>query len=419
MISETATILDVPGDKSISHRCLILASQSQAESRFSNLNRGDDVARTAAALVRCGISCEPDKDEVVLAGAPLRSPAGELDFGNSGTSVRLMAGLLAGSRVSARLTGDDSLRGRPMDRIVLPLRAMGADVAAEGQGCLLPLVVRPASLRPLDYELPVASAQVKSCLMLAGLAAGVPVRIRERTATRDHTERLLAAMGAAIRRERDDVVLEPSAPLKPLSMRVPGDFSGAAFFLGLALLVPGARVTMPLIGVNPGRTGLLDVLLEMGADVRIERRASVAGEPVADLHAAYSGRLRGGEVPPELAPRLIDEVPLLAILAARAHGMTRITGVGELRVKESDRLRVLAAGLRAVGVRARELDEGIEIQGTSDPLEGFVETRLDHRIAMAFAVLGRAPGARIELSESASLATSFPEFPGLLNGLFS
>ncbi len=370
------------------------------------------------ALERCGASLTGDAEvRVRVAGARLADPSGALDLGNSGTGVRLLAGLLAGAGVRAMLTGDASLRSRPMDRIVEPLRAMGASITAHGSGGRLPLEIAPARLRGLDYELPVASAQVKSCLLLAGLSGGVPITVRERAATRDHTERLLRAMGGRLAAEAGAVTLEPSQPLRPLRMRVPGDFSSAAFLLGLAALVPGLALELAGVGVNPGRTGLLDVLSEMGADVRLSPLLDEGGEPVADLRAAHAGRLRAVDVPPELAPRLIDEVPLLAVLAAGARGTTRIRGVSELRFKESDRLRAIADGLRAVGGEVREIEDGLEITGVPGPFEGRVDTRLDHRIAMAFAVLGRAPGSRIRLSETASIATSFPEFSDLVERL--
>ena len=402
------------GDKSISHRGLILASRCAGESRFSNLNRGRDVAATAAALAQCGIDCRLTDDAAVVRGGRLSDPEGDLDLENSGTGVRLLAGLLAGSRVTARLTGDASLRRRPMDRIVEPLRAMGADVRAAEGGRFLPLEIGPATLRPLEHTLPVPSAQVKSCLLLAGLAGGVAVRIREPAASRDHTERMLGAMGASLQRGPGSVALAPSPNLRPLSVRVPADLSGAAYFIGVAALVPGSRIELPGVGVNPGRTGFLEVLAEMGADVRSTPAGDEAGEPVADLCARYAGRLRGVDVPPELAPRLIDEVPLLAVLAATAQGTTRIRGVGELRLKESDRLSALAQGLRAVGAEVTELENGLEVHGASRPLAGYVNTHLDHRVAMAFSVLGAQPGTRIRLSEDTSIATSFPEFPRLL-----
>jgi 3-phosphoshikimate 1-carboxyvinyltransferase len=370
------------------------------------------VAAVARALERCGVP--PSGDGAVrLGGGRLSDPAAELDFGNSGTGVRLMAGLLAGSEVRATLTGDASLCRRPMDRIVTPLRAMGAHVQAAAGG-RLPLAIAPAKLRSLDYALPVPSAQVKSCLLLAGLAGGVPVTIRESALTRDHTERLLAAMGARLRVAEGVAALEPGPALHPLRMRVPGDFSSAAFFLVLAALVPGLELVLNGVGVNPGRTGLLDVLSEMGADVRVSPLPDEGGEPVADLHVSYAGRLRAVDVPPALAPRLIDEVPILAVAAATAQGTTRLMGVGELRFKESDRLRAIAEGLQAVGGRVRELEDGLEIRGSRGPFEGSIDTRLDHRIAMAFSVLSRRPGARIRLSETASIATSFPEFADLL-----
>ncbi|MFN2431261.1 MAG: 3-phosphoshikimate 1-carboxyvinyltransferase [Gemmatimonadota bacterium] len=405
----------MPGDKSISHRALLLGALGGGESRFTNVNAGGDVAATAAALAACGLACEVSGTEAVVRGGPLRAPAADLDLGNSGTGVRLLAGLLAGSGVPARLTGDASLRSRPMDRIVEPLRRMGADVRAEGGGGrLLPLEIRRSRLRELEHDLPVASAQVKSCLLLAGAAAGVAVVLREPAATRDHTERMLLAMGAGLRVSGLEVALGPGTRLRPLDMRIPGDLSSAAFLLGLAALVPGVELELAGVGVNPGRTGVLDLLSRMGADLSVIEREPVGGEPVADLRIRHAGRLRAVDVGADLAPRLLDEVPLLAALAATAEGVTRIRGVGELRVKESDRLRGLVEGLAALGVRARELEDGLEVEGTDGALRGAVDTRGDHRLAMAFAVLGRRPGARVVLSETDSVATSFPEFPALL-----
>lgn len=393
----------------------MLAAVARGESRLRHLNHGSDVRATAAALAACGAALELRGDDAFLSGAPLADPPVDLDLGNSGTGARLLAGLLAGAGLRARITGDASLRARPMDRIVDPLRAMGADVAAEGPAGGLPLRIGPARLRPLAYALPVPSAQVKSCLLLAGLTAGVEVRLREPAPTRDHTERLLLATGARLKRLEAELVLTPGGDRLPLDLRVPGDFSSAAFFLVLAALVPELDLLLTGVGVNPGRTGLLQVLAEMGADVQMEDVREEGGEPVTDLRARHAGRLRALDVPPELAPSLIDEVPALAILAARADGVTRIRGVGELRVKESDRLRSLAEGLRAVGIDARETADGLEVEGSTHAPRGAVDTRGDHRIAMAFAVLGRVPAAEIRLSETDSIATSFPEFPDLLN----
>ncbi|MBA2563802.1 MAG: 3-phosphoshikimate 1-carboxyvinyltransferase [Gemmatimonadetes bacterium] len=406
--------LEVAGDKSISHRALLLAALSPATSRLSNLNAGHDVACTAAALERCGVEVVRQGNDVRVRGGLLRDPVGVLHLGNSGTGVRLLAGLLAGAGIEATLDGDASLRSRPMDRIVEPLRAMGADVTAERDGRYLPLHLRRSALRRLDYDLPVASAQVKSCLLLAGLAANVPLRLRESVPTRDHTERLLGALGARLYIEDGELVLEPSLPLRPLQARIPGDISGAAFFVGLAVLVPRLCLSLPGLGLNPRRTAFLEILRSMGGDIRLSPGADEAGEPVGDLQVRHAGGLVGVDVPPALVPALIDEIPLLAVVASRARGVTRIRGAGELRLKESDRIASLAAGLRAVGGAVEELDDGLRIEGMDRPPAGRVETRLDHRVAMAFAVLGRVPGAAIELSETASIATSFAEFPELL-----
>jgi 3-phosphoshikimate 1-carboxyvinyltransferase len=413
-VTTRRTVPDLPGDKSVSHRCLLLAAVAEGESRFENLNRGADVAATAAALAACGAELRLDAGGGRVTGGALRHPEGALDFANSGTGVRLAAGLLAGAGVRARLVGDASLSSRPMARVVEPLREMGLVVRAEGPGGTLPMVLEGGAPRPLRWRSPVASAQVKSCVLLAGLASGVRVEILEPAPTRDHTERLLRAMGAAVRTHGPAVVLEPGPRLRPLDLAVPGDFSAAAFLVALAILVPGLEVEVRGVGLNPGRTGLLDVVRRMGADVRAVARGEAGGEPVGDLVARHAGRPAAVEVPAGLVPRLVDEIPVLAVLAARARGTTVLRGLGELRVKESDRVSAIAAGLRAVGVRAEERGDDLEIEGTDAPLAGRVDTRLDHRIAMAFEVLGRSPRADVTPVETSSAGTSFPEFEAVL-----
>ena len=408
------TVLDVPGDKSISHRCLLLAAVAEGDSRFENLNDGADVTATAAALAACGTDLRLEGRCARVAGGALRDPGADLDFGNSGTGVRLAAGLLAGAGVRARLVGDASLSERPMDRIVEPLRTMGADVRAEGPGRTLPLVVGRGSLRPLRWRVPVASAQVKSCVLLAGLAGGVRVEVTEPAPTRDHTERLLHAMGGNVAASGGTVVFEPGGRLHGLDLAVPGDVSAAAFLVALAALVPGLEVEIRHVGLNPGRTGFLDVVRGMGADVLATPRAGGGGEPVGDLVARNAGRLRAADVPAGLVPRLVDEVPVLAVLAARARGTTVLRGLAELRVKESDRVAAIAAGLREIGVHAEEQGDDLSIEGTDRPLAGRVETRLDHRLAMAFSVLGRSPGADVVPLETVSAETSFPGFADAL-----
>ncbi len=302
-----------------------------------------------------------------------------------------------------------------MDRVVRPLRAAGAEFRELGEPGRLPLEVKGGALRPIEHESPVASAQVKSALLLAALAARVTADLYEPGPSRDHSERMLAAMGAPVETRPDGggfrVRFEPPAgPLRPLEMTVPGDFSSAAFWIALALLGGAAdRLRVEGVGLNPRRTGLLPVLAQMGAEIAVSVEGEAAGEPLGTLEAA-PGSLRGVEVSPDRLPTLIDEVPVLACLAARAEGTTRIRGAAELRVKESDRLRTLRENLAALGVACRELDDGLEIRGADRPLRGRVATRGDHRIAMAFAVLGAEPGARIDLDEPGCVAISYPEF---------
>ncbi len=407
-----STATRVPGDKSISHRALILGALASGTSRVRGILTGDDVRSTARVLAGLGVAITTlDGDEVRVEGRGLRAlaaPASPLDCGNSGTTARLMLGVLAAQPIDAILTGDASLRSRPMRRVTTPLAAMGASYEELGEGDRLPIRIRGAALRARDYASPRASAQVKSALLLAGACAGVEVGVREPVRSRDHTERMLAALGARIDRGPEWIRLLPPERLDPLDIDVPGDFSSAAFLLALALL-RGVPLRVEAVGVNPTRTGLLGVLARMGARVATERPAAYAGEPVADL-VVQPASLRATTVTGNDIPALVDEVPILAILAARAEGETRITGAAELRVKESDRLAVLAAGLRRVGVAAEELEDGLVVVGTDAPLRGRVETHADHRIAMAFGVLGASPGCEIAVDDPAAAAVSYPGF---------
>lgn len=409
----------VPGDKSISHRCLMLAPLAEGASRISGLARGADVAATAAAMRALGAAdaCIPASAETLEVSGPvqLRSPEDTIDCGNSGTSARLLIGLLAGQPLTARLTGDDSLRRRPMDRVVAPLREVGATIRELAGPGHLPLEVRGGALRPIEHGCPVASAQVKSALILAGLGAGVPVTVAEPGPSRDHTERLLLAMGAevwtSVQGARRVVRFEPpGAPLAPLNLTIPCDFSSAAYWLGLALLGgAGEGVYMEGVGLNPGRTGFLRALEAMGADVEVRETGSEAGEPVGELRARPSN-LRALELPPEWIPTLLDEIPVLTCLAARARGTTSIRGAAELRVKESDRIARLYQNLTGLGVAVREFPDGLEIEGTRSRLNGSILTGGDHRIAMAFAILGAGPDCALEIDDRECADISYPGF---------
>lgn len=406
------TTLRVPGDKSISHRALMLAALGRGTSRVRGLLRSADVRSTAGVLRALGATIpELEAAELVIGGVGLRglrAPATALDCGNSGTTTRLMAGVIAGAGISARFEGDASLSGRPMRRIAAPLEAMGARVELPTHGGL-PMTVRGGVLRGITWHAEVASAQVKSAILLAGLVANVPVEVHEPAATRDHTERMLRARGVDVRVEGLDVVLLPSARLEAGDMDVPGDPSSAAFFAGLAALGGTAAVSMENVGVNPGRTGAFQVLRRMGASVRFEGVAEQGGEPVATV-VAGPGPLRGTVITPDEVPSLIDELPLLACVAARAAGETRVTGAGELRVKESDRIAAVVANLRAIGAEAEELPDGFVVRGSDRPLGGRIVTHADHRIAMAFGVLGAVPGNAITLDDPSCVDVSYPTF---------
>jgi 3-phosphoshikimate 1-carboxyvinyltransferase len=412
----------VPGDKSISHRALICAAMARGRSRIEGLSEGADVRATAAALRAMGVRIERDGGGWAVDGVGsggLLQPDAALDMGNSGTSARLLAGLVASHPIAATLTGDASLSRRPMERVAAPLRRIGAEVVA-APGGRLPLSVRglcPALPRTHRMELP--SAQVKSALLLAALDIPGLTRIVEPVPTRDHGERMLDLFGADIRVEGEEIVLRGEAELRPRALAVPGDPSAAAFLAVAALLVPGSELRIDGVGTNPLRTGLFDLLREMGADLALANPREADGEPVADLHVRHS-TLRGIDVPPEVAPRMIDEYPIFFVAAAFAEGTTRTRGLGELRVKESDRLAAMAAGLRAIGARVEEAEEGLAVGGTGgEPLPGgaSVDARLDHRIAMSFAVAGLHCREPVTVADMAVADTSFPGFAALLQAL--
>ncbi|MBI4408702.1 MAG: 3-phosphoshikimate 1-carboxyvinyltransferase [Gemmatimonadetes bacterium] len=420
MMEEACVEVRVPGDKSITHRALILAALARGTSELRGLLPAEDPNTTARVLraLGCAIPELPRNGAAVrVAGRGLdglREPADTLDCGNSGTTARLVLGVLAGFPFAASLTGDESLRSRPMRRVTEPLARMGACIEELGEPDRLPVRVRGGVLRPLDYDSPKASAQVKSALLLAGLTGGVRVSVAEPVRSRDHTERLLRAMGAHViltqqPRGGASVRLEPPRFLEPLELTVPGDFSSAAFFIALGLLAPAGGIRIPGVGVNPTRTGLLEVLRRMGAEPAVDAPRGVGSEAVGVI-LARPAPLRATEVSDAEIPMLIDEVPVLAALASRAEGETRITGARELRVKESDRLAALAANLRAIGVEAEELPDGLVVRGTERPLRGRVRSFGDHRIAMAFGVLGALPENEIEVEGADVVSISYPGF---------
>ena len=401
-----------PGDKSISHRALMLAALARGMSDLKGLLTGDDVKSTARVLRQLGSDISPVRDgsSVTVKGRPLARPSSILHCGNSGTTARLMLGVLAGQRFAATLSGDASLRRRPMRRVTEPLRAMGAEIR-ERRGDSLPLTIRGGRLRGLTYTTPVASAQIKSALLFAGLTGHVGVTIREPYRSRDHTERLLVHLGLGLHERDGAIVYEPGrrSVVPPLRLSVPGDASSAAFLVATAVLAEQGELVIENVGVNPTRTGFLVVLDRMGARVERVNLRDQGGEPVADL-VARPAALRGTEVTAREVPTLVDEVPVLAVLASRAEGETVFREVGELRVKESNRLELIAANLRAVGADAEARGNDLFVRGAARPPRGRVDTARDHRLAMAFSVLGTLPRAAVRLSERTSVAISYPEF---------
>lgn len=406
----------VPGDKSISHRALMFASLAVGESRISGLLEGEDVLATAAAMRAMGARIERGDDAAWrVAGVGvggLRQPAGALDMGNSGTSTRLLMGLVASHAITATFIGDASLSSRPMARVIEPLSRMGADIGASPGG-RLPLMVRGLSPAiPIEYALPVASAQVKSAVLLAGLNTPGTTRVIEAVLTRDHTERMLRGFGATLTIEGEVISIDGEAELVPQDITVPGDPSSAAFWTVAALIVPGSDLTIRNVLLNPTRTGIYTALRLMGGDIVVTDEREVGGERVGDLRVRHSP-LSAIEVPAELAPSMIDEYPALFIAAALARGRTVARGAHELRVKESDRIATMAAALGAAGVATEEHEDGLTIQGLDgDPIPGGtrVASKLDHRIAMSMAVAGCASKNAIEIDDAAPIATSYPEF---------
>ncbi len=410
----------VPGDKSISHRAVMLAALADGESRFEGFLAGADTLATAAAFRAMGVAIDGPHDGVLtVRGVGLHGltpPAGPLDMGNAGTGMRLLAGLMAGQRFGVTLIGDESLSRRPMRRVIAPLRQMGADIGA-AEGDTPPLTLRPVqALHGIDYALPMASAQVKSCLLLAGLYARGRTCVTEPAPTRDHTERMLSAFGRRVSRDGARVCVDGgAAPLKAASFAIPGDISSAAFPLVAALIADGGEALIENVGINPTRTGILDILRAMGADIELLNRREAGAEPVADLRVRASA-LRGIVVPPPLVPLAIDEFPAIAVAAACAKGETLITGAEELRVKESDRIAAIANGLAALGIAVDALPDGLRIQG-GQFRGGVVESHGDHRIAMAFSLAALRADGPVQIHDCVNVATSFPGYVELMRGL--
>jgi 3-phosphoshikimate 1-carboxyvinyltransferase len=400
----------VPGDKSISHRALMLAAIASGDSRIGNLATGADVRSTRTCLQQLGVDFEMEAQTTRVRGRGLEAlqpPSRALDAGNSGTTMRLLSGILATRTFVGTIIGDESLSRRPMRRIMEPLQRMGAKIESTPQQTA-PLKIMGGNLHGITYELPVASAQVKSCILFAGLDAAGETVVVEPGPSRDHSERLLEAMGAQITYGEQRIVARNSR-LRNLEMNVPGDFSSAAFLLAAAVLLPDSELKLANVGLNPTRTAFMQVLLEMGGRLEFPEWHLQAIEPYGDLVARH-GRLRGFELDPKFVPQLIDEIPILAVLATQAEGETIITGASELRVKESDRLAALTKNLRAMGVRVEELPDGLIIQGPARLRGANIDSCGDHRIAMAFAIAGLCADSPTTIHNPECADISFPGF---------
>lgn len=409
----------VPGDKSISHRAVMLGSLADGVSEIRGFLAGEDCKATLRAFADMGVRVDQHTStSLTIHGVGmhgLTAPKRPLDLGNSGTAMRLMAGLMAGQSFSTELVGDESLSGRPMARIINPLTEMGAVIESDCDGTP-PLQIRGGvRLHGIDYALPVASAQVKSCLLLAGLYAEGRSSIQEPAITRDHTERMLSAMGVTIDSDDGRITMRGPQRLTATDIDVPGDLSSAAFVILAAILADDAEVIITNVGVNPTRTGVIDILKAMGADIRLENSTVLGQEPVADLRIRSSA-LQGCDVGPDLVSLAIDEFPALFVAAASARGVTTFSGIGELRVKESDRIAAMSAGLRALGIRVEESEDSAIVHGGTFT-GGRVQSFGDHRIAMSFAVAGSIAESTVAVQDVANVETSFPGFADLMRSL--
>ena len=409
----------VPGDKSISHRSIMLGSIAEGVTEVSGFLEGEDSLATLKAFRAMGVDIKgPDAGRVVVHGVGLhglKAPSAPLELGNSGTSMRLLFGLLAGQAFDVEVVGDHSLMSRPMRRVTEPLASMGAMISTTEKGTA-PLKIKGGQmLRGISYDMPVASAQVKSCLLLAGLYASGQTCVHEPAPTRDHTERMLSGMGYPLTRSNSTACVDGGGELKASNIDVPADISSAAFFLVGASIAPGSDLLLEHVGINPTRTGVLEILRLMGANIEVLNQHEVGGEPVADLRVR-SAQLRGIDIPVEQVPLAIDEFPVLFVAAACAQGRTVLTGAEELRVKESDRIQVMADGLQALGVKAEPTADGMIIEGGS-LAGGHVDSKGDHRIAMSFAMAALRASSEISIDDCANVNTSFPGFVDLASSV--
>ncbi|WP_353076054.1 3-phosphoshikimate 1-carboxyvinyltransferase [Stenotrophomonas sepilia] len=408
--------LTIPGDKSVSHRSVMFAALADGTSHIEGFLEGEDTRATARIFSQLGVRIEtPSPSQRIVHGVGidgLKAPQAPLDCGNAGTGMRLLAGLLAGQAFDCTLIGDESLSGRPMRRVTGPLSQMGARIDTQDDGTPPLHVHGGQALHGIDFASPVASAQVKSAVLLAGLYAQGETSVTEPHPTRDYTERMLSAFGVDIAFSPGKARLRGGQRLRATDIVVPADFSSAAFYLVAASIIPGSELRLKQVGLNPRRTGLLHALRLMGADISEENPAEQGGEPVADLVVRYAP-LRGARIPEELVPDMIDEFPALFVAAAAAEGQTVVSGAAELRVKESDRLAAMATGLRALGMQVDETEDGATLHGGVRLGSGTIESHGDHRIAMAFAIAGQISDGEVRINDIANVATSFPDFDGL------
>ncbi len=408
-----------PSDKSISHRAVMFASLAKGTSTISNFLQAEDPLRTLEAFRQMGIEInDTDKNRIIVKGKGLHglsAPVDVIDCGNSGTTMRLMSGVLAGQSFSSVLTGDEFLLQRPMGRIITPLSEMGANIVSEKEG-FPPLNIKGEPLMPLKYNSPIASAQVKSAILLAGLYCNGRTTVTEPAKSRDHTERMLNSCGADIIINDLEVSIDGTKELNPFDITIPGDLSSAAFFIVAALIIPGSEIVIKNVGINPTRTGIIEILQIMGGEISLQREHEVSGEPVADIHVKHS-KLSGADIGGDLVLKAIDEFPVLCIASAMARGMTKISGAAELRVKESDRIASMSTELKKIGVHVEEFKDGLAIEGSEKIKSATVQSHGDHRIAMSMAIAGLTVEEETTVENTECVNTSFPGFTDLLDKL--
>ncbi|MDD5686802.1 MAG: 3-phosphoshikimate 1-carboxyvinyltransferase [Elusimicrobia bacterium] len=408
--------IEVASDKSISHRALMISAVSKGETRIKNFLKAEDCISTMNCLKKLGVSISEENDEIIVKGSGLKldKPLKILDAGNSGTTVRLLSGILAGQSFTTKITGDESLSKRPMRRIIEPLEKMGAKIKSS-DGCL-PIEIEGTSLNPVEYESRLSSAQVKSCVLLAGLYADGITSFTEPEKSRDHTERMLKNFGAKVIVKNNTVSVKGPAKLCSSDIYVPGDISSAAFFIAAAAIIKNSKLRIKNVGVNPTRTGVIDVLKRMGAKISIENKRKIAGEPVADI-VIKSTDLKSTEIGREEIPLLIDEIPIIAVAATQSEGTTRITDARELRVKETDRLKAMSSELKKMGADIEEYEDGLVIKGPTKLKGAKVDSYKDHRIAMSLAIASLVADGDTEIKDKECVNISFPEFWNILKNI--